>query len=186
MNLFFLDIDPKKAAQYHCDKHVVKMILELVQMLFTAHRVHGTKLPEHSFQAFNPQHPTVIWVRLCIENYNYTADVAYYLTQEYTLRYNKIHACEKHVHWLRANVPVFKKVSVYSDKVKLVTNEEFETRGMTPVPLAMPPDSMKDDPIKSYRFYYNLHKKRFATWKTVVPKWYIPNYIEKYIKLNIK
>jgi len=28
MNIFVLDYNPKKAAEYHCDKHVVKMILE--------------------------------------------------------------------------------------------------------------------------------------------------------------
>jgi len=28
MNIFFLDTDTKQCAKYHCDKHVVKMILE--------------------------------------------------------------------------------------------------------------------------------------------------------------
>ena len=39
MNIFYLDRDPKIAAQLACDKHVVKMILESAQMLCTAHRV---------------------------------------------------------------------------------------------------------------------------------------------------
>ena len=39
MNIFYLDKDPVKAAQYSCDKHVVKMILESAQMLCTAHKV---------------------------------------------------------------------------------------------------------------------------------------------------
>lgn len=33
MNLFWLDNDPVKLAQYHCDKHVVKMVLETAQIL---------------------------------------------------------------------------------------------------------------------------------------------------------
>ena len=33
MNIFVLDLDPVKAAEYHCDKHVVKMILESSQLL---------------------------------------------------------------------------------------------------------------------------------------------------------
>ncbi len=37
MNIFVLHSNPKKAARYHADKHVVKMILEAVQMLYTAH-----------------------------------------------------------------------------------------------------------------------------------------------------
>jgi len=30
MNIFLLDKNPEKCAKYHCDKHVVKMILESV------------------------------------------------------------------------------------------------------------------------------------------------------------
>jgi hypothetical protein len=39
MNIFVLHPNPKKAARFHADKHVVKMILESVQMLYTAHWV---------------------------------------------------------------------------------------------------------------------------------------------------
>ena len=39
MNIFYLDKNPKIAAQMHCDKHVVKMVLEYAQILSTAHRV---------------------------------------------------------------------------------------------------------------------------------------------------
>lgn len=37
MNLFVLSANPKEAAQAHGDKHIVKMILEACQMLYTAH-----------------------------------------------------------------------------------------------------------------------------------------------------
>ena len=39
MNIFYLDKDPKVCATMHCDKHVVKMIIEYAQLLSTAHRV---------------------------------------------------------------------------------------------------------------------------------------------------
>jgi len=39
MNIFYLDKDPIKSAEMHCDKHVVKMIIEYAQLLSTAHRV---------------------------------------------------------------------------------------------------------------------------------------------------
>jgi len=39
MNVFYLDRNPITAAQMHCDKHVVKMILEYAQLLSTAHRL---------------------------------------------------------------------------------------------------------------------------------------------------
>jgi hypothetical protein len=36
VNVFMLDHDPRLAARYHCDKHVVKMIVETAQLLSTA------------------------------------------------------------------------------------------------------------------------------------------------------
>lgn len=39
MNIFVLHPNPKKAARWHADKHVIKMLLESVQMLYTAHWV---------------------------------------------------------------------------------------------------------------------------------------------------
>ena len=40
MNIFYLSEDPVDCALAHCDKHVVKMILEYGQLLSTAHRLH--------------------------------------------------------------------------------------------------------------------------------------------------
>ena len=44
MNIFYLDKDPEISAKMHCDKHVVKMIIEYAQMLSTAHRMLDGKL----------------------------------------------------------------------------------------------------------------------------------------------
>ena len=41
MNIFYLDSDPIIAAQMQCDKHVVKMILESTQLLYTANHENG-------------------------------------------------------------------------------------------------------------------------------------------------
>ena len=35
MNIFILDSNHEKCAQYHCDKHVPKMILETAQIMST-------------------------------------------------------------------------------------------------------------------------------------------------------
>ena len=45
MNIFILDRDPKVCAQYHCDKHVVKMILETAQMICTVLNEVGHETP---------------------------------------------------------------------------------------------------------------------------------------------
>ena len=39
MNIFYLNRDTKICAQEHCDKHVVKMIVEYAQLMSTAHRI---------------------------------------------------------------------------------------------------------------------------------------------------
>jgi hypothetical protein len=57
MNIFYLDHDPALAAQYHCDKHVVKMILELGQLLSTAHRLQTSSTFMHiHVRRGNPVH----------------------------------------------------------------------------------------------------------------------------------
>ena len=191
MNLFFLDIDPKKSAMYHCDKHVIKMILEIVQMLYTAHNMlNSTNLPtekEHGFtgyRSFNPRHPTCIWIRQCVENYNYAAKVAKCLCEEYTYRYNKIHTCEKHVHWLIENVPNNFHTLNYTPETYLSYNKTFQSMGYTPVPLAMYDDTKYQDTFKSYRFYYIVHKRRFATWKKRPVPWWFTSGNYKLIKNN--
>jgi hypothetical protein len=37
MNIFVLDSNPKKCAQYHSNSHVVKMVLETAQLLCGVH-----------------------------------------------------------------------------------------------------------------------------------------------------
>ena len=34
MNIFLLSLNPEEAAEFHCDKHVIKMILETTQLLY--------------------------------------------------------------------------------------------------------------------------------------------------------
>ena len=173
MNLFFLDIDPKKCAEYHCDKHVVKMILELIQMMYTAHNFLKTKdIPINGYRSFNPQHPTCIWVRRCVENYTYTSLVAKYLCEEYTYRYGRIHKSQKHLDWLIKTIPEADNISSYKPGTVLSYNKRFQELGHTPVPLAMFDDTKFQDTFKSYHFYYIVHKRQFAKWTCRSSPWW--------------
>ena len=51
MNIFYLDKAPVKAAEYHIDRHVVKMIQEYAQIMSTAHRMLDGRFEE---VALNP------------------------------------------------------------------------------------------------------------------------------------
>jgi hypothetical protein len=173
MNLFFLNPDPKKCAEEHCDKHVVKMILELVQMLYTCHNFYGSKVPENGYRSFNPKHPTNLWIQDSLNNYIYAANVCKYLCIEYTHRYNKIHKCQEHLDWLIQNYPNITGKSVYTPDTYISSNPVLESMGMTPVPLAMYDDVKVPDTIVAYRNYYNVYKKRFAKWTNrEVPYWF--------------
>ena len=56
MNIFVLDEDPIKAAEYHCNKHVCKMILESAQMLCTTHWVYLEKQIKTQKPSFTKKH----------------------------------------------------------------------------------------------------------------------------------
>ena len=94
MNIFYLHDDPIYCAQMHCDKHVVKMILEYAQLLSTAHHeIDGTP----SIDCYKPthkNHPSAIWARNSRNNYRWLWWLLYGLQDEYTYRYGKVHATQ--------------------------------------------------------------------------------------------
>ena len=70
MNIFFLDKNPTLAAEYQCDKHVVKMILETTQMVCTAYQArHGIK--KDLYKPAFPHHPMTKWVGETYGNFNW-------------------------------------------------------------------------------------------------------------------
>ncbi len=67
MNIFYLHSDPTKCAQFHNDKHVVKMILETAQLLCGCHWAIGSHAP---YKLSHKNHPCSIWVRQDLNNYS--------------------------------------------------------------------------------------------------------------------
>lgn len=112
MNIFYVDKDPMIAAQMQCDRHVVKMILESAQLLSTAHRVlDGDDYADSVglYKTAHKNHPSTIWTRASVHNYNWLYNHMNGLMQEYTCRYNKHHASERLNAPLRktpTNIPV--------------------------------------------------------------------------------
>jgi hypothetical protein len=161
MNIFVLDYDPKSCAQMHCDKHVVKMILETAQLLCGVH--HMTNQPnidEVPYKLSHRNHPCSIWARECLENYLWLCDLGLELCKEYTHRYGKRHKSEEIIEWCLLHTPNIK-----------------ENGTITDFRLAMPDEcKIGNDAILSYRKYYNDFKKDFAKWKNRdIPNWFIPS-----------
>jgi len=164
MNIFFLDIDPVICAKYHCDKHVVKMILELAQILCTAHHVLGSINEDFiiPYKKTHENHPSCKWVREGLYNYIWTVLLGLELCKEYTFRYGKIHKTQEHLQNLRLNYPDYPKELYISTKPLLaITNKKLH----------------KDNAIKSYRLYYIKEKIHIHSWKNrSVPKWLNEDY----------
>lgn len=153
MNIFVLDENPTTCAQYHCDKHVVKMILETAQLLCGVHWSTGSEAP---YKLSHKNHPCSIWTRECIENYIWLCDLGIELCKEYSYRYGKTHKSQQIIEWCMSNLPNIK-----------------EKGFITPFALAMPDEYKVDSPTESYRNYYRGAKTSFAVWKNRdVPVWY--------------
>ncbi len=175
MNIFALDQDPKQAAEWMVDKHVVKMILETAQLLSTAHRIlDGTqyidktktgrnvkrwRLPDEReqvlYSATHINHPSAVWCRQNLHNYNWLYDHFVALLHEYTYRYGKVHKCTSMTLHLR-----FAPLNI-------------ELGNLTPVTPAMPDEyKVPNDHVESYRNYYRVAKERMHKWtKREKPSW---------------
>lgn len=119
MNIFFLSGDPRRCARWHCDKHVVKMILESTQILYTAMRVNGggdlieTSAPickstgKRGYKVTHPKHPSVLWTCAALPHYLWLCRMALCLVDEHAFRFEpkERHSCEEHLLWLQSNPP---------------------------------------------------------------------------------
>lgn len=147
MNIFVLDLDPQTCAQYHCDKHVVKMTLETAQILSTV--LGGPYRPTHQ------NHPCVKWVRESTGNLLWLWSLGCALGEEYWVRYGKEHKS----YLVIANLQL-KSSACEIDGPK------------TPFALAMPDQYKGSCPVQSYRDYYRGEKASIATYtKRQRPYW---------------
>jgi hypothetical protein len=154
MNIFVLEKDVKQCAQAHCDQHVVKMILESVQLLCTALNKKGFTTP---YKSTHINHPSVLWVEQSFDNFLWLKALTIELNKEYKYRYNK-QADHK-------SIAVLEQIKHY----------QYPAIGLTPFPQAMPEQyKVTEDPIRAYRNFYNGDKAKFAKWtKRKPPSWYI-------------
>jgi len=157
VNIFYLDRDPKKCAEMHCDKHVVKMILEYAQLLSTAHHwVDGNPIVD-CYKATHKNHPSAVWARENRSNYQWLWQLLDNLLQEYTLRYGKTHKTESSGVFLALKtLPCDLPGGKFTDP-----------------PQCMPDYCKAPDAVIAYRNYYIREKSYMARWKnTDSPLWY--------------
>ena len=155
MNIFFLDWDVEKNAEFHCDKHVVKMILETAQLLCGVHHMTSQDTEQVPYKLSHKNHPCAIWSRESLSNYLYLCDLGLELCREYTYRYGKRHKSQDVIEWCIVNKP------------------NIVDKGFTEPARAMPDEYKVDSIVESYRNYYIGEKSKIAVWKNrEIPEWF--------------
>lgn len=158
------------------------MILETAQLLSTAHRVLDGQLVEVSFfvdgldrrvkkkklwlledtrndvlyNATHMNHPSAIWARQSVENYNWLVEHLFALGDEYTYRYGKVHKTMTKLGYEIQSPP-----------------HNLRDWDMTPMPSCMADEYIiSDDPVTNYRNYYKHGKSNIHAWKKrEAPAW---------------
>lgn len=147
MNIFFLSLDPEECAKMHCDKHVIKLLLESVQILCAAHHVHNNGTYTPPYKLTHKNHPCTVWVRQSIANYWWLCKLTVSLCREYTYRYGKVHASQKYLEELVGEFP------------------DIPDIGFTEPAQAMPDEYKVDgNVVAAYRSYYLGEKQRMLKW----------------------
>ena len=167
MNLFILSLNFAECAEFLFDKHVSKIILEIVQMLCTAiqlvdpSNIINTKTKLYKIAHKN--HPVTIWMRASLDNYMWAIHLVEAMHTEWKYRYD--HPPEK-MHKSFIVATFLKEYAPSADK--------FPTMGLTPFALAMPDECKCDDAVEAYRKYYQTPvKQKIASWKKRgKPAWY--------------
>ena len=189
MNLFYLDENLEKLAEYHVDLHVNKMITESAQLLTTtvwvdkllgfvpraltkeeldvikAHKAEQPSIEERTFTRFlptHPNHPCAIWCRTSRDNYEWTFGYCDALNSEYRYRYRRDNNHKS-----------------YDAACNLPELSALPNQGITVRPQCMPDDYKDPDPVEAYRMYYMMEKADFAVWKRRdKPHWWNEDFVE--------
>lgn len=170
-------------ARYHCDKHLIKMIVEYAQLMSTAHRVldgHTVKvgkksttlLPGENFTIdlserivienrkcylkTHHNHPCARWARESVANYRWLFKLFLACCTEYTARFGRAHKTQVVLQQFLSNAP-----------------NNIALTNFTRWPLAMPTELQSESVVRSYRSYYIRDKARFAKWSgRPQPSWF--------------
>jgi len=152
MNIFYLDKSITLCAQYHCDKHVIKMILESTQVLCSVLHLAGQSAP---YRATHLRHPCVRWTLESLDNWLWLQDLSQALNQEYQFRFD-------------APAP-HRSATIAAE----LNRPKLPAIGITERPQVMPEHyRIANDPVSAYRAFYRIEKQALLQYrKRSVPAW---------------
>lgn len=153
MNIFYLSHDPVICAQWHNDRHTVKMILEYAQLLCSVHHLRG-KADDTLYRLTHQNHPSAIWARSAKAHYDWLYALFIALCDEYTYRYGKTHLTYQKLATRLKDCP-------FDDNLPFV-----------PPPAVMPDEFKTNNILLSYQNYYKNGKTDLLKYtKRAMPSW---------------
>ncbi|MFS8159767.1 MAG: hypothetical protein ACMG6E_06065 [Candidatus Roizmanbacteria bacterium] len=140
MQIFFINIDPVKAAKQLSDVHIRKMPTESAQLLSTAFRVIKPQTILSICKSYNPYGRLVKWLVASKAHYRWLLQHAIALCKEYTYRTDKVHASQTYI-------------DLIAEKWNPVVMDQYKH-------LIVP-----NDPIQSNRNLLKIGKRDICHWK---------------------
>lgn len=164
MNVFVLDEDPARAAVYHNDAHVRKMILEAAQMLSTAVRINNPGKDSGVYKIAYPKHPCTLKCINNRSNFRWVLDLAENLAKEYEFRFDKSHASAR----------ILPEIRSYINTIP---------DGPLEFAQAMPDEYKNQCPVTAYRTYYKKDKiyMKNGKYMAVYTSRPIPEFLHGYV-----
>lgn len=155
-----------------CNLHANKMLLETVQLLYTAnHQLYGDGkwcvfAPNKGYRATHKKHPVSLWASELGGNWFALLEYAEMLGEEYVRRFrggdrSQSHKCSQHVRWLRANHhKFFDETKLQRTEPPVCVGEPYKKVDVEPLrPLLQHPmESHQSEAVLRYRLYYVLEK----------------------------
>lgn len=161
VNFFFLDKNPELNAQYYCDKHVNKIMIEICQLLSNIlHNNTNLKPPYKKTTNIPTTLAPYKWGNYSKGNYIYLLNLAEALLNEYKFRYDKNkHKTEKVIKWLKDHIPTHFK---HKKRTKLFYTKNIDLFHKY----------IKDD-VECFQYIYVNYKCKNDKWtKRDKPKWF--------------
>lgn len=163
VNFFYLDKDPKICAQSYCNKHIIKIPIEIAQILSKIHyelksNIDYSTIYNNSKVVKNTLGP-YLWALESYDNYIWTCQLGLELINEYKYRYNKFeHKTEKILLSLLENPPKLPKIGI----TKFQSTNKYDMF-----------QYISDDSITCARYHYSEMKCENDKWTNqTIPIWF--------------
>jgi hypothetical protein len=166
VNIFFLDDDPARAAEYSCDSHACKMVLESAQIMSTVHWIADCSTAEALYgrctvyAPTHPSHPSVRWAARSLSNWRWLREHCLALSAERLWRFPGYNHHNSTAVAYRMPEPAIADLGLTEFAVGFKSELEYP-----------------GDVVQAYRRYYALEKRHLASWtRRGAPAWWPHGY----------